>query len=217
MREFFYGARCAVLPDRFLKPGAGPGAIVLFMFLTGWLIILAVLLFWAVGAYNRLVRLRSSAIQAFGVLDAELLRRIALLAEYDAAVMGPRQPEDAQLHEALRASCTQYAASLAVMRARPLDASAGAALVAGSRVLDAMWQQLVDVSGTVAAQGQGGKSTDAVQSLNSLIQRSEMQRSQIDTATAQFNAAVDHYNKAVAQFPANLLAWVFGFRQAQML
>ena len=90
------------------------------MFLTGWLIVLAVLVFWAVGAYNRLVRLRSAAIQAFGALDAELLRRTALLGEYDAVVSGPRVPRDAQLHEALRASGTQYAASLAVMRSRPL-------------------------------------------------------------------------------------------------
>lgn len=184
------------------------------MFLTGWLIVLAVLLFWAVGAYNRLMRLRSSAIQAFGALDAELLRRTALLAEYDATVTGPRLPEDAQMHEALRASVTQYAASLAVMRARPLDASAGSALVAGGKVLDAAWQKLLESSSEPTREGE---SVDAVQTLNSLIQRSDQQRSQIENATAQFNAAVDHYNQAVAQFPANLLAWVFGFKQAQTL
>ncbi|QIL83175.1 LemA family protein [Diaphorobacter sp. HDW4A] len=189
------------------------------MFLTGWLIVFAVLVFWAVGAYNRLMRLRSAAIQAFGALDVELLRRTALLGEYDAAVTGPRVPQDAQMHEALRASGTQYAASLAVMRSRPLDAHAGAALVAAGKVLDAAWQTLVDASQAQPLQEAGD--TDSVHStmmaLNSLVERSAHQRTQIDLATAQFNAAVDHYNQAVAQFPASMLAGVFGFKQALML
>lgn len=184
------------------------------MYLTGWLIVLAVLLFWAVGAYNRLVRLRSASIQAFGALDAELLRRSALLGEYDAAVTGPRLPEDAQMHAALRASGTQFAASLAVMRARPLDASAGAALIAAGKVLEAAWQALIDASQSdSAAEGDA----EAVKAMHSLIERSALQRSQIELATTQFNIAVDHYNKAVAQFPASVLAWVFGFKQAQTL
>ena len=181
------------------------------MFLTSWFIVLAVLLFWAVGAYNRLMRLRSSAIQAFGALDAELVRRTALLGEYDATVSGPRLPADAQRHEALRASGTQFAASLAVMRSRPLDANAGTALSAAGKVLDAAWQSLVD-----AVQKQDSD-VDANATMASLIQRSELQRVQIDSATTQFNNAVDLYNKAVAQFPANVLAWVFGFKPAHML
>lgn len=43
------------------------------------------LLFWAVGAYQRLLRLRAAAHQAFGALDAYLVRQQALLAECEAA------------------------------------------------------------------------------------------------------------------------------------
>ena len=50
-------------------------------------IFLALVLFWAVGAYNRLVRLRSTAIQAFGALDAHLMRWVAMLGEFDAACL----------------------------------------------------------------------------------------------------------------------------------
>ena len=181
-----------------------------YMFLTGWVIVLAVLLFWAVGAYNRLVRLRSSVIQSFGTLDAELQRRASLLGEYDAAVTGPRMPEDAQVHEALRASSTQFTASLAVMRARPLDASASAALAAAAKVLDAAWQKLIEA-------GQSAAEDHSVAALNSLIERSAQQHAQIEHATTQFNIAVDQYNGAVAQFPANVLAWVFGFKQTRTL
>ena len=34
----------------------------------------ALMLFWAVGAYNRLVRLRSAVVQAFGGLDAQFFK-----------------------------------------------------------------------------------------------------------------------------------------------
>jgi len=39
----------------------------------------AVLLFWAVGAYNRLMRLRAEAKAAFALLDAELVRQVELV------------------------------------------------------------------------------------------------------------------------------------------
>ena len=78
-------------------------------------------------------------------------------------------------------------------------------------MLDAAWQSLVD-----AVQKQDSD-VDASATMASLIQRSELQRAKIDRATTQFNNAVDLYNKAVAQFPANVLAWVFGFKPAHML
>lgn len=40
---------------------------------------------------------------------------------------------------------------------------------------------------------------------------------QNDQAMRVFNEAVLHYNAAIAQFPANLLAWVFGFKAARRL
>ena len=37
--------------------------------------VLAVLIFWAVGAYNRLVRLKNTIANAFGQIDVQLKRR----------------------------------------------------------------------------------------------------------------------------------------------
>ncbi|WP_313301947.1 LemA family protein [Diaphorobacter sp.] len=190
------------------------------MYLTGWLIALAILLFWAVGAYNRLVRMRSAAIQAFGALDAELLRRTALLGEYDAVVSGPRLPQDAQMHDALRASGTQYAASLAVLRAHPLDVNAATALKAAAKVLEAAWNALVQASQQPPAGEQDSEDKriqPSTEALASLIERCEMQHTQIDHSTRQFNKAVELYNRAVTQFPASMLASVFGFKPAHML
>ena len=40
---------------------------------------------------------------------------------------------------------------------------------------------------------------------------------QVQAAASQFNEAVVRYNHAIAQFPAVLLAWVFGFKSGKLL
>ena len=40
---------------------------------------------------------------------------------------------------------------------------------------------------------------------------------QTQAATEQFNQAVIRYNEAIAQFPAVLLAWLFGFKPGRGL
>ncbi len=182
---------------------------------TTW-ILLALLLFWAVGAYNRLIRLRSAAMQAFGALDAHMLRWMALLGEYEASRAAPADTERAQsavhddAHAALWAAATQLSASLAVARARPLDADAAAALSAAAQVLDTAWQTVV----REAAQTSEGVAPPA---LAPWVQRREQVALQSDAARRQFNDAVLLYNHAVTQFPASLLAWLFGLKKGRTL
>lgn len=180
--------------------------------LTTW-ILLAVLLFWAVGAYNRLVRLRSAAIQAFGGLDAHLVRMMAMLGEYEATQVPEPAPSDARA--ALWAATTQFGASLAVARARPLDAGAAAALSAGSHVLDTAWQAVVrEAADKAAAAGRESSGPDAMEAW---AIRRDQHVAQNALALQQFNDAVGQYNAAIGQFPARLLAWLFGFKKAQAL
>lgn len=40
---------------------------------------------------------------------------------------------------------------------------------------------------------------------------------QAEIARTEFNRMVTNYNQAISQFPALLLAWLFGFRPAQPL
>ncbi|HEY1225951.1 MAG TPA: hypothetical protein VGF26_01390, partial [Ramlibacter sp.] len=47
-------------------------------------------------------------------------------------------------------------------------------------------------------------------------QRAQLTSSCI-AAADRFSRAVDHYNDAIAQFPAALLAWLFGFRPARRM
>lgn len=179
--------------------------------LTTW-ILLAVLLFWAVGAYNRLVRLRSAAIQAFGGLDAHLVRMMAMLGEYEATQVP--EPSRSDARAALWAATTQFGASLAVARSRPLDAGAAAALSAGHHVLDSAWQAVVrEATEKVAAEDRDA-GPDAMEAW---IIRRDQHVAQNALALQLFNDAVVQYNGAIGQFPARLLAWLFGFKKAQAL
>ena len=83
-----------------------------------WWILGAVALFWFIGAYNRIVRLRSGALQAYAALDAALVRQLdfvqSRMAEGAATVQVPHgaSGEDA----ALQASAAQLVTLLAIRR-----------------------------------------------------------------------------------------------------
>ena len=206
-REFLFSGLASRLPR------AGGAAALMNMWIS-W-ILLALLLFWAIGAYNRLIRLRSAALQAFGALDAHWQRWIALLA--DCAVARTGVDETAACPEvasdelaALAAARGQFEASLAVARARPLDGGAAAALSAAAQVLDTAWQTMIHE----AARASEGVAPPA---LAPWIHQREQLALHSGEARRQFNEAVAQYNHGIAQFPANLLAWLFGMQQGRAL
>ncbi|MFT3813282.1 MAG: LemA family protein [Acidovorax sp.] len=165
----------------------------------------ALLLFWAVGAHNRLVRLRSGVVQAFGGLDAHVQRLLAMLAECDAAHAGDEHVADAR--RALQAAAAQLGASLAVARAKPLKPEATAALATGRDALDGAWQALMR-----AREDEAGPAAVAPWK-----QQWDEHQAHARLAVQQFNAAAGQYNQAIAQFPAVLLAWLSGFKPARLL
>lgn len=168
----------------------------------------AVLIFWAVGAYNRLVRLRSQSLQAFGALDAQLRRHLGLAqtAAQAAFVQGKAQ-EAASPAAGLDAAASQCLASLAAARAKPLDADAMAALAAARGVLDMAWRRFTHERDGLAEAA-----------LPERLQHEwEHVVLQVLAAAQEFNQSVQQYNDAVQQFPALLLAWLFGFRAARPL
>ncbi|HSW18699.1 MAG TPA: LemA family protein [Ramlibacter sp.] len=168
-------------------------------------IVAGVLLFWTVGAYNRLVRLRYEVNTAFGVLYAELQRQVQFV-ESILPTDGP-QPQSG-FWSSLQGAASQLAASMTVARNRPLDPPTIAALAAAGDVLAMAWDRAEredahDMSGPRLPGG---------------VPASRAQLSaQVHAAVLQFNEAVQRYNTAIAQFPAMLLAWVFGFKAGRAL
>lgn len=170
--------------------------------------LLAILLFWAVGAYNRMVRLRSEVGKAFVGLDAVLSVQPALIQASLPADLTPELSPHGSMAPWNRLSSAgeQYARSLAKARAQPLDPEAISALCAAQRVLDDVLRGAVRPPGDV-------DTVDAFLT-ESLPIRFARLADQVEGPREVFDASVSAYNAAVRQFPAVVLAYIWGFKPA---
>lgn len=186
----------------------------------------ALLLFWFVGAHNRLVRLRSAALQAYGALDALLVRQLDFV---QASIAGsPPADEHARAGDAaLQAATGQALTVLGATRLRPLDPAAMGALGTALHVLLAAWERLhpddvvsFEADGTLSrpATLQGPRETGAAAAPPAVAPMAWPEPSaMVEITRAQFNAAVLQYNIAIRQFPALFVAWAFRLRPAAPL
>jgi LemA protein len=169
------------------------------------------LLFWSVGAYNRLIRLRGDARAAFNVLAAELDKQVAMAREClpEGEEPGPNiGGGEHSVWGGLQGAAGQLAASLAAARQQPLDPPRIEALGAAQGVLQMAWERVEREDAHDLA---GSRLAEDVS-----LQRAHL-ASQAEAAADQFNLAVARYNRGVRQFPALLLARLFGLRPAQGL
>lgn len=194
---------------------------------------MALLLFWFVGAHNRLVRLRSVAVQAYGALDALIVRQIHYVQSQAAQQRSGNDGEgDGRAADwaSLQAANAQLLAVLDGTRPRPLEPPAIAALGTALHVMLDAWQRLHPdsvlafasdgtLSRPVPLSPQTGPPTAAT--VAAAPEATPLgwpePTALIEIARAQFNQAVLQYNAAIAQFPAVLLAWIFRWRAAALL
>jgi LemA protein len=173
---------------------------------------LAVLLFWGVGAYNRLMRLRGEAKDAFSALHAELSKQAALVGECfaheQATQPAPLYEDDLRFWSGLQAAASQFNACLASARARPLDPENMAALASANDVLGSAWER---------AERDDAHDLAGPRLPETLSARRSQIVLQTHAATEQFDQAVARYNFAIGQFPAVLLALLFGFKPGRGL
>ena len=165
---------------------------------------LALWLFWAVGAYNRLVRLRSQAISAFVPLEMQFAQYVTLVQNGFAL---PSETETQGLRAGMLAAARQFESSLKAARAHPLDALAMRALETAHLALCDYWTRLRNDPPDLA-----GEPLPAV-----LQQQWAHITVQAEIARDEFNRHVEAYNAAIVQFPAYVLARLFGFRAAHTI
>jgi LemA protein len=165
--------------------------------------IAALLLFWAVGAYNRLVQLRGAIVRQFAAVDAQFRARQALLQQLLDA-LAPALANAAPRIAALRAACQQVEIACDAAKLRP--GAVGA--ITSLRLADTILAEARARLPVPSAPGSelGALSTQLIASDASLAY-----------ARHQFDAAVRDYNRAVRQFPTVLLVGLFGFRTAATL
>ena len=169
----------------------------------------AVLVFWGVGAYNRLVSLRNDISRAFVPVDAQIRQRHQLLEQWVDALR-PARPGDAVAFDAVIAACGQLQAACDVVRSRPSAARPMASLRLAEDTLAEARLRLKGVLPTqvdeLAALGVASLTEELATADNTLV-----------FARRQFNQATQGYNEALDQFPTWLIAGLFGFRGAGIL
>ena len=171
--------------------------------------VMAVLVFWAVGAYNRLVRLKNIIANAFGQIDAQLKRRYDLIPNLVEAAKKYLSHERETLEAVITARAQAKSASDAA-RARPSNALAITTLAVAEQGLSSSLGQLF-------ALNEAYPDLKADQTVRDLSEELTSTENKVTFARQAFNDAVLDYNNAQGQFPAVLIARLFSFAPSAML
>ena len=178
---------------------------------TQWISIavLASLIFWSVGAYNRLVRLKNIIANAFGQIDVQLKRRYELIPNLVEAARKYLSHERETL-EAVIAARNQAKSASDVARSRPSNALAVSTLAVAEQALSSSLGQLFALS-------EAYPELKADQTIRELSEELTSTENKVTFARQAFNDAVLDYNNAQGQFPAVLVAKMFSFAPSAML
>ncbi len=177
--------------------------------------LLAVLVFWSIGAYNRLMRLRGRGLAAFSTVDKQFSLQALLL---QPLTLGPGQFSVGSAAAAndlaplnrwsgLVGAGRQLEASLKAARTRPLDGAGLNALRTAQETLVLSWARCRDEPPDLA----GSPLPE------DLSMKWDHLMVQTDMARMEFNQFACDYNAAIGQIPACLLAWLFGFKPIDTL
>lgn len=169
----------------------------------------ALLVFWTLGAHNRLVSLRNAIIAAWLQVDEPLRRRAAAIE----ALLGPLRtmlPDEQPSLDAVAEAQAQVQATADALRARPALAPRAAALAAAEATLAPAVARLLALLEQHTALPAAAALAPQVAVLHDVGQR-------LVFARQLFNDAVRQYNQAARQFPTRLLSRLFGFDEAGVL
>ena len=171
--------------------------------------VLAILIFWAVGAYNRLVRLKNIIANAFGQIDVQLKRRYDLIPNLVEAAKKYLSHERETL-EAVITARNQAKSASDVVRSRPANALAVTTLAVAEQALSSSLGQLF-------ALNEAYPELKADETIRELSEELTSTENKVAFARQAFNDAVLDYNDAQGQFPAVLIAKLFSFAPSAML
>ena len=170
---------------------------------------LACVVFWLVGAYNRLIQLRGDISRQFLPVHEQFLQRNAQLLEL-LSLLTPVLPNAGARLDALRAATQQVDAACASAKVRPSRFDT----IASLRLADGI---LSEARAHLPVQSVPGVDLSELNELNELNAKLQASDATLAFARSQFNTAVTNYNEAIQQFPTMLMVSLFGFRVASTL
>jgi len=179
---------------------------------TGLIVLIAlaaIVFFWAVGAYNRLVRLRNEIGNAFAQIDVQLKRRHDLIPNL-VEVARKYMAHERETFERVTAARAQVMAATELVKSKPQEGGPIKSLGLAEGVLASAMGRF---QATVEAYPEL-KADARMQELSEELTHTE---NKIAFARQLFNDATLDYNNGAHQFPTNVVAGMFGFRTADML
>ena len=176
----------------------------------GWIVLALVILaiVASVAIYNRLVNYRNDAKNAFAQIDVQLTRRYDLIPNLVEVARKYLQHEQETLTAVIAAR--NHAAN-ALKNTEGSGGSTGVgALAAAEHALGARL-------GGLYATFENYPDLKADNQLAALREEIASTENRIAFSRQHYNDSVTEYNSAIEQFPANIIAGMFGFRVAQLL
>jgi len=162
-----------------------------------FLVVVALLVFWAIGSYNRLVGMRNQVLNGWRQIDVQLKRRHDLIPNLVNSVRGAMDFERDTLTAVMEA------------RAKALTATgpADAAQKEG---------QLTQALGRLIAVAENYPTLKSNENVRALMEELTGTENKVGFARQFYNDIATKYNTAQQVFPTNLFASTFGFKTAEL-
>jgi LemA protein len=180
--------------------------------LTSFLIFLAIvaaIIFWVIGIYNRLINERNRVKNAFAQIDVQLTRRYDLIPNLVEVVKGYMKHERETL-EAVITARNAASSSLDTAKADPSNAAA-------MKELGASEGALGSALGRLFALSEAYPDLKANQNMMQLQEELASTENKVAFSRQAFNDSVLQYNNSAQNFPNNVLAGMFNFELASFL
>ena len=171
--------------------------------------IIAAIVFYAIGIYNRLVNERNRVRNAFAQIDVQLTRRHDLIPNLVESVKGYMKHERETLEAVIKARNVAVA-SLDTAKADPANAEA-------IRKLGESEGALGNVLGRLFALSEAYPDLKANQNMMQFQEELSSTENKVAFARQAFNDSVMTYNNKVENFPSNIVAGMFRFDAASFL
>lgn len=174
-----------------------------------FLAIIAAIVMWGVGIYNRLVNERNGVKNAFAQIDVQLTRRYDLIPNLIEAVKGYMKHERETLDAVVKAR-NAASSSLDAAKADPSNALA-------MKELGASEGALTSALGRLFALSEAYPDLKANQNMMQFQEELTSTENKVAFSRQAFNDTVLQYNNSVQNFPNNLIAGFFSFALASFL
>ena len=171
--------------------------------------ILAAIVFWGIGIYNRLINERNRVKNAFAQIDVQLTRRYDLIPNLVEAVKGYIKHE----RETLEAVITARNAASSSLEAAKADPSNAEAI----KKLGASEGALAGALGRLFALSEAYPDLKANQNMMQLQEELATTENKVAFSRQAFNDSVLQYNNSAQNFPNNVIAGFFRFELASFL